>query len=457
MQSCVLTFAPRTGTGTQTVTGVVDREGNPFTPKLVLFQSGYAALNTLTTTGLDTVYANFQGADNLISPVAMTRADTLGVGIAKFTQGYVTPTGGSVASLLDHDAAGAFGGATNRLATITAVALGSFTLTFTANARTGDAVICAVLGGDDLVIDQTESLTNGVVSTSGAAQGVLTMTHQFSTASGWGFDTRDSGRGLSIAFVQNQGGNSRYQRSDMCGASIDANANTVETGSPYVSVWDDASYTVDGSASIKGFTQFAFSGTGLVAKAGSFTQPSVTGQQIVPLDLNAKWLMVISRGAAAGTSLLTDQAETALGWTEGVNQVGFWAGENTVGNVGSLNAARYLSDASLLRFATPAGNGTTFDAVAEFVSLDPAGFLTVDWTTTDGDAREILWFALGEVVDDSGGGGVCITAPPSVGCWTGGTPGALGCVEGGTAGSAGCWAPHTGTENQIGLIGEGQP
>lgn len=397
MKSWVGTFLPRTGTGTQTITGIVDRDGAAFTPKFVLFQSGYAALNILTTTGTDTVYADFHGADNLTDPVAMTRADCLGAGVGKFLGGFQTPAGGGAtqASLLDHDAAAAFGGVTYRLATVTAVASGSFTLTYTVNSRTGDAVLCTVLGGDDFDIDQHEEVTNGTITTTGPAQAVLTMSHSFSAQSGWGWDTRESDRGVSICFVQNQGGNSRYQRSDTCAASVDVNTNTVVTGAPYVSAWGDTSYTIAGSSDIKAFTQFAFSGTDLIARAGVFTQPTTTGQQTVTLGLDAQWLMVVSRGAEAGTTLLTDQAETALGWTDGTRQVGFWAGENTVGNVGSVNGARYLSNASLLRFATPDSTSTTFDAVASLVELNPTGTLTLDWTTVDSTEREILWFALG--------------------------------------------------------------
>ncbi len=47
VQACVLTFTNRVGTGTQTITGVVDEDGDPFIASVFLFQSGFVAANTV--------------------------------------------------------------------------------------------------------------------------------------------------------------------------------------------------------------------------------------------------------------------------------------------------------------------------------------------------------------------------------------------------------------------------
>lgn len=399
MKCWVGTFLPRTGTGTQTISGIVDKtDGQPFTPTLVLFQSAYAALNTLTAS--PNAYMDSRGADTGTALTGMVNANAPDLGGKVGSWGYST-----IYSLLDLKAQVFFGGVLLRLASITDVSLGSFELTYGLNDRTGDAVLCTVFGGDDLTFHTAYPLINDTVTTSEIPQGVLMMPVVNLASSGgttsvsagsravtWGWDTPDHNRGTAALHIAV--GNYRGQLTTQASETI--NSSGVATNDGLVSAWGPSSYTVTGGAGAAGVTTIAFCGANIVTAAGSFTQTADIGGQIFSTGIHPKWIMLLAYGGEAQTGVDSTYATVSHGWSDGTHQTGFWTGEALASDTNPLLGARYLSDTSVLRFGAPNGAATTFTAVASVVEIAPNGLVTLNWTVNDGVPRQILWFAVGE-------------------------------------------------------------
>lgn len=404
VKACVKVITTRTGTGVQTITGIVDRSGSPFVPTLVLFQSGNTALNAVSyQDSVNNACADDRGADDGTSRMSSGLADISRFGLKLACIGI-----GPSYSILDVQADIFFGGNLQGHASVTAFRLGECDITFDLNNRGGDSVMCAFLGGDDFEVDYGYGLTNGVMATTaqpaalfnvGSLQAMTSAGGGASTSAGgsslgYGWDTNGSGRGAAVYEVINQGGNGRGQLTDRCGVSL--GSGSFGAAAPVVSSWDANSLTIAGSVAGANYASFAFSGARLAARALAFTQPTEPGPQTINIGINAKWVVLAAVGIEASASPSTDRAEFAIGWTDGARQGGFWCGEATNGNAGALTGARYLSDETLLRFGVPNAGTTTFDAIAELVSLSAAGELVINWPTVDGTPRQVLLFALGQ-------------------------------------------------------------
>lgn len=409
MQCAVLTFMPRTGTGTQTVTGVVDRDGNPFVGKLFLFQG--AAPTSVAPGDWTNLYCDFRGAD--------TGAVRSTVVVGDETFGFKHASGGFSAgdySVADYRVQTLFGGAFYQLAKISAIRSGEFDLLFDLNARTGRMVLCVVFGGDDLSIDLPNTINNGTYATTAPPKAILAMPTRPLAASGgqstgsggavvpWGWDTLDGVRAAASINVVAQGNNFRVQRDDALGLTVD-NSGVLSSSRPIVSAWNTNSLTISGnSGGDIGAIGLVFGGTNIVSAAGMITQPLLTGSQSFSVPIDAKFIMFLSTGTASPTPD-SPVAQMTHGWANGVNQVGFWAGERRNGNTLPLYGWRNVDDATVLRFGTPENTSTVWTSIASVTSIDPTGTVTLNWSAVDGEAHEIYWLALGEV----------IAPPPSIG------------------------------------------
>lgn len=399
VQACVLTFSARSGTGTQTVTGVQDKDGNNFVGKVFFAIGGYSSLNTLGAQTFGNYASLSMGIDNGTIRGSQGFYDT-----AQFTTNKVCSVNASSNSWLLDGLADAFsGGVKSRQAYISAVSSGSFTITYVQNDRNGDDVTVLVLGGSDLNVDLVNATTaSSTFSTTAAPLGMISLsTNAFSnsggvtTGSGGGqfgvaWDTKDSGRGVSLHYARTNAGNSRYQSASYSHATIDY-ASTTVTDTSTVATWGASSFTT-GS---KGIGPVAvFSGTNARVAAGSFTQPLVNGTQVVNLGIYAAAVVFSSVGiATAAVSDLTAATQT-IGWGTSSASTCMWNGESG-STGGTMTGTRKLSTGMVLQFATPNGSSTTFHSQATITDIDSGGNITLDWTNVDGVAREILYFAVG--------------------------------------------------------------
>jgi hypothetical protein len=402
VKACVVAWNARTGTGTQTVTGVVDAAGVPFMGSVLIPIVAYAADGVLTNSGnaacwnigIDTgTLAGASGSADVAVPILFPSPHYIKVSDA----GQSTNR-----SILDTGAQLFFGGYISRLAKVASWGVGSFTLQYDQNDRTGDTIIGVVLGGADLNIDIHYPLTNATYSTTAAPVGVLCLPVRGGIASsagaangtngaggvalGIGWDTQAGGRGTATQFVINQGGNTRQQVTTAC---------DIQSGAAAVTAWGASSYTVTGVSGSAGTLHAAFSGSGIKADAGAITQPLVPGNQTITTTIPAPRLVfLLSYGAPADPNQKTDAALTSLGFADRTRQCDFWVGEN--GTDPDVFGARIVSTNHILRFGTPAGASTTFTSLASFVSMADGGAITINWSAVDGTARQILWFALGD-------------------------------------------------------------
>jgi hypothetical protein len=406
MRSCVLSFAARSGTGTQTVTGVADGGGS-FIGKLFIFQSGYAAINTLTAGNVAFPwYADFRGVDTGSVRSARTVADCYS--IFNFKPSGTSESGGD-ASIIDQWTDNFGTVHVERSAKISAIRSGEFDILYSTNNRTGDSLLVTVFGGDDIDFTFT-NYTSGTYTTPSKPQGLLALNVPVPGSSGsiatgtggqnipWGFATRDGVYGTDALYVVSQGNNWSAQRTDGWTVDLDGGAGT-QSSRPTVSAWADTTFTIaNPSAAVS--QPIAISGDLIQTAAGSFTQPLATGSQTITVGFAIKWLLTLSTGYAASSSTQSPIGQFSMGWASSIaSQGGFWAGEKTNGNVGPAFGARYISDDSMVRFATPNGASTTFNSVASLTDLDDdAGTFTMTWDSVGGTACEVLWFAIGEAV-----------------------------------------------------------
>ncbi len=412
VQCCVLVFtALSASSGVQTVTGVVDADGNHFIGRTFMFYNGAVANNALAYgTAFGHAYA-FNGgidmSDGRGSSVGTAETSQFGVKICSEANGYGY-------SVLDTGANAFFGGDVNRVARVTAVRNGEFDLTYPLNNISGDSIICVVLGGDDLNIDlpgpgqvptagQTITTTDepaGVLFPRGFDPISTPPAYGYATGAGGvggtgiGWASRvDGAQAAMHILVQSQGGNGRYQRTDKCAVNIDSNF-MVAANEGTVASWGVTSYTM-GPGVTSGIAALAFSGSGVAARSGSLTQPLAGGSQTISTGILPRLIILASYGAAASTSLRTDQAEIALGFCSANAQAGYWTGETATSP--AVLGARYLSDTTALRFAAANAGSTNFTAIASFVGItDYNGTFTINWDSVDGVQREVLWFVLGE-------------------------------------------------------------
>ena len=425
-------FSPRTGTGTQTITGIVDTGGAAFTPEWVLFTNNGTPNNTLGYGGLGgnaNGWAWNSGVDN------GTEGASGGTATRSQFGGKIGSGGAATRySLTDLGANAFFGGDIYREAYISAFGSGEFTLTYDKNDRTGDTVIFHAFAatGGELVLDEISAWSSGrvppVASFAEPPQAVLwwPTASALSTTKGatagaggspWGFGwaTRSDGLyGATSASSESLDGTASYQALTAPRTNITSLTTGATQQGPTINPWASGSWTGVAHDIGATATSVVFGGTNLLCVSGSFTQKATTGTQVVSLGIDAKWVMIqtVGRPTFASTTAYVGRSELSIGFTDGTRQSNQWAGET--GTSPTADGARYTSDSTMLRIAGSAINGasTTFGSVAALSSLS-GGNLTLNWTASDGGGAEIIWFAIGEALPGTGSVRVTKTETPT--------------------------------------------
>ncbi len=388
MKACTLVFAAKaTGAGDQIVTGIVDQHGDPFEPIAFVFQ-GYSALNAQTlpfriSTGFDDGTGHCSGATN----------DVFQVG------GKLVGSGGSGQhGVLGFQSGLFFGGTLTREAYVSATAVGEFILTYDLNTVTGDSIMVTAFGGADLdtvlsgqtVADQTGPNGIGIAPVallfgSQTALGTIPGTGAGSGGASWTFTTgpdHQGGSKITVNELGDPGNNSRQQDTGVL----------APTGAALLSLEPDGFKTTSNT----GMAYLAFGG--VRAASGTLTQPLTPGLQEIITGVDIRWLFLMSYGAVAGASILTDYASLSVGMADGTRQSGHLTGESRVGNGQPMLGAQYLRDDCVLMFTEAFDGASTVisvqAAVTEF-SPDRRSFF-LDWSKVDGVAREVLWLVLGD-------------------------------------------------------------
>lgn len=419
MQACVLTFDTRSGTGTQVISGVVDKDGTPFEGKVFIAVGGYSATDVLGVQAFGNYATMTMGVDNGTVRSAQSRSETV-----QFTTNKAVSTGDSANSfLLDTGANAFFGGDNFRQAYITSVSAGSFTLTYTTNDRTGDSYMVLVLGGSDLTVDLIASILGShTYATSAVPRGVVAFhtsgsgfnnTGGMTTGAGGGqygiaWDTPTSGRGGAWFDMRTNGGNARYQTALYSTALFSASSTAV-TRQNAVAAWGASDFTT-GTYTLGPVV--ALGGTDIRCTAGSFNQPTTDGQQTIELGVNAAAVLFSGTGTATTTAADLSMGTLTVGMMTATDAANFWTGE-TLGFGGTLTGTRMLTTGSVMTFAVPNGASTVFGPTATVVSLSSTGTLVLEWTGTDSTAREVLWFAMGTASDNAITVNKTIVGPPA--------------------------------------------
>ena len=417
VQACVLTFNVRSGTGTQTVTGVVDQNGNPFVGKFFFILGGQVAVDTLTAGGSANVnsYIWDMGVDNGTYAGASAQGDN----VFQFPPTKIASGGvGNGGAFLDFQSDIFFGGTQQRNGYVSAIRSGEFDITFTLNNRTGDAYMVAVLGGDvDVnlyptgVASQTTMRGGTTYPTVSTPKGLWTLQVQAPQAarnspttgagggaSGFGFQTVDGSKGYISGIVgnfsQSGGANSRYQSTAEASADIGLTVGS-DTNKLSVATWGSSDFTTDvTTATGNGRIPVAFSGASVRCASGAFTQVTATGTQTIDTGINPRLLLFLTVGAPANAAVQVGTSMLTVGMGTPTQQHCFWTAESATGS--PLTGARYLASNAVLKFGDPAGASSTLANVATLSSVTTDGTVTLTWSSVSGAANQILWFALGE-------------------------------------------------------------
>lgn len=132
---------------------------------------------------------------------------------------------------------------------------------------------------------------------------------------------------------------------------------------------------------------------GVSIKAGSFNQATSTGNQATTgVGFKPSSLIVQSFCNTSTTSVVSHKR-----WSFGAGSSSSARGCVWAGSTHAASPAvrkNNLDRTKIIKLMTEASGGPTVDAAADLVTMDADGF-TVNWTTVDATARQILYLAIG--------------------------------------------------------------
>jgi hypothetical protein len=377
------TFTGSGSTGNQSITGV------GFQPKVVLFRYNMA---TSTGSSSDSVIGFGVG---ISSSDRRTSGDYSNNNVStsshaawnQDTYCIYTPSGSSRADFVSMDSDG-----------------------FTINWVTSSSMIVSylALGGDGLTNYKTGVASAKTTTGNQAYTGVgfqptalLVFAGKFSTSpldqstngSGlFGFATSSSARGM-VAWRNQNGSNPQGAKHRQSTQRV-LSTTTNFTEADFVS-FDSDGFTLNyttagGSADV--FYYLALRGPQF--KVSSFNQATTTGNQsLTGAGFTPKASIMVSANDVSGNNDAAQaHARASFGWATGTSErASFWIGETD--NVSPTVAHRNLDTAKLIKLMTESSSPTV-NAAADHVSFDSDG-QTINWTTADGTARQILVLWIG--------------------------------------------------------------
>ena len=188
----------------------------------------------------------------------------------------------------------------------------------------------------------------------------------------------------------------RYQRGDKCVAILDSTTGAVAGEAEFVS-FDADGFTVnwtDAHSAASSFTYLAMAG--VRSYAGTLTQPSATGDQLISgVPISPLAVLFQSVGAAASASVATG-TRYSLGFGSPSYNGGTWAGDNDGTNFAGRRTVGKLSNTASIIHASPSGTAAGTVEAEAAVSAVGDGSFTLDWASADATGREVAYLALGD-------------------------------------------------------------
>ena len=209
----------------------------------------------------------------------------------------------------------------------------------------------------------------------------------------FGFATSSSARGM-VAWRNLNGSDPQVAKRRQSTQRI-LSSTTTFTEADFVS-FDSDGFTLNfttagGNADI--FYYLALRGPQF--KVSSFNQATSTGNQsITGAGFTPKAaIMASANDVSANNDAAQAHARASFGWATGTSErASFWIGETD--NVSPTSASRNHDSTKLIKLMTEGGGSATVNAAADHVSFDSDG-QTINWTTADGTARQILVLWIG--------------------------------------------------------------
>jgi hypothetical protein len=390
-------FSLNTNTGNQSIAGV------GFRPKIVLFWGGTAGNDALGTFGVATSSSSrwaggYRYGYHQPSVVA-SRSFKTDRCIAFMTAANIS----SEADFVSTDSDGFTINVTNATSTVRTIyylALGGDslltsigTMTYPAKGSEGDQSVKGVGFQPKVVLNMTT--THGTVPTVQLGKSEIFL----------GCGTSGSEMWTSAArFGRTNDEPSRVwtnQRSDRW-HYVTKYDGTVNVSGTFVSM-DSNGFTVNWSnlhlARVIGWIAL---GGDIAAKCGSFDQPTSMGNQSQSgFGFRPRAILFVSAGHIASNGRVLD-AHYSLGCATSSSARGVYS--TTATDSLSTTDGSSVSDAAQC-IENISGSSPTVDSAADFISNDSDGF-TINWTTADSTAREIVYFAIGAT--SKGGGGAAM-------------------------------------------------
>jgi hypothetical protein len=298
----------------------------------------------------------------------------------------------------------------------TGIDAGKFTVTWTTNDTDADIIHYEAYTGDSITDVKVGEFSSNTATGNQAVTGVgfigeylslmsasnisTTMT-TVNTRSAFGQAVSSSARNTWCFFYrdgQNANKDSDSQVTDRCLRTLQSggmNSGQIDGD------WDFVSFDADGftlnvvTAPSNADKIFYAVLNGGEYDVGSFNQPIITGTDTITVGFKPKGISLSSWNKVASINPAVDSSPIKGSYGAGTESVegGIWFEHDNQGDgVGQLEDINTYTD-KVIKLATAT---STIDAEADFNSTTATAFV-LDWTTADATAREILYFAIGQV------------------------------------------------------------
>jgi len=400
IQTVYGTFTKATGTGNQSVSTLA------FQPKAVFFWwNNHTAQDTFEDAvrfGCGLYDGTFQVAISAGHADGGASADTLSTFDEAFCMRMMTEAGFNYAR-----AAGV------------SLDTNGFTVNWTINNGLAETVHFLAVGGAEVqakvgVVDSGTAVTTVAATGVGFQPSCLLLMPVWSTATTATGDCRTPAIGVTDGVNQgcmaahgednvNPSNTTRYQRTDKCVAALTNTGALLKEAD--ISSMDADGFTLNwttNGAPDGGVYYLAIRMAGASPTVGAFTQKTSSGTKAVSgLAAEPQTLLFLGVGNTA-SGVVVDGCRASIGAYQPASDVNGAAWHGSTHGVTPTEVVKYNASAKAVIHATPNATAasSTIEAEAEVSAIAGDGF-TLNWTTADAVAREVLFLSL-----------PLVTAPP---------------------------------------------
>lgn len=424
IQGEIIPFNLRTGVGTQTINHI---RYPSMAAKAIVFVS-------TANTGTNSEIFSF-GVDDGVMHVGTGMGITETFGVCLSARGY---SGGSY-SMITEQAQASFGGASCRFrAFVSAINVGSFTITTDLNNTPNAEWFAVVLGGDDVLckvgnydvnpagsgnenvgFDVVALIRVSAPDTSPTFGEVAGAYHEYGFAARCG--PNQVGCAVAAGPINGLGRNFQLV-SQIGGDLLDTQAvGSTPADQQSISAYPANAFSVSTPTSADwNIGYLAIGGSGVAANLVTADQPSTAGPQTIAINASVPVLAFFLSTNNPTSATVNEHVKLSFGAYDGISQVAHWWGMQS-GAAFPFKRNRLSSTTQSIIMATATGPSTsTTNAQAECTGLS-AGSVSLNWgTVTDSVARAFWVLVLANGVDASVPCGIvtppipCIPEEPAV-------------------------------------------